>query len=101
MAFGENAAVGIGERDSERAAVFELERQVACDEPTGVRDRRGADLPFDAVDPGHGQPRRRHALKAADYVTHGLKMLIAPTHAAHAGAFFDELQEVIGHQDRV
>jgi hypothetical protein len=28
-------------------------------------------------------------------------MLIAPTHAAHAGAFFDELQEVIGHQDRV
>src|SRR5687768_3087299 len=68
MAFGEHAAAVIGDRQRQRPAVFELERDVGADECRRcgyIRERQRA---LDAMQARDRQSRERHPLKAADAI---------------------------------
>jgi hypothetical protein len=95
VAFGEHAAAVVGHRQSERAAVLELERDVGAYEVSRVGQAREPQRAFDAVHARNRQARQRHALIAVDAIRDRAQRAIPDPHGADTGVLFDELQAAL------
>src|SRR6185436_3886739 len=92
MAFGEHAAVFVGDGQRERASVFQLERHVGADEIRGYFCGRERQSSFDAVQAWNRQSRDCHSLIAADAIRDCRERKVAEAQRPDTGVFFDELQ---------
>lgn len=90
--FGEHAAGGVGQRERERAAILELERQTSADQRCNVGEPRERDGALNAVQPRDRQSRYRHALVAADAIGNLQDLAVLPADGADTGEFFNEFQ---------
>src|SRR5688500_6011980 len=78
VTLGEYAAVLVGDRQLQRAAIPEIERDVGADEGRSIGHVRELDGAFDAVHAWDRQARHRHALKAADSIGNRADRPVAP-----------------------
>ena len=92
MAFREDSASGVGERDRERAAVFEAKNERRTNQVRDILVRRQIDRALDPMQPGDRQSvSGGESLISRDPVANLAKHFALAAQVAHTHAFFDEL----------
>jgi len=95
VTFREYAADGVREREVQRTAVLELERERGADEARRVLDLAHLDRALDPMQARHRQSRSREPLETVDLVRNSAEPSVPPKQRPDAGVSFDELQTVL------